>query len=129
MTISSLFLSLVPGWAGVENGPDTATRSGSVRNTLHLFGDSRLRYDYADIDGLDTSTLGSLRTRFGVKTDVIAGFEFLAEGEHTWVLTDTDGYRPGPGFGPADHAVIADPDNFQLNRLQLSYLLDSMDTT
>jgi len=46
-----------------------------------------------------------------------------------WVLTDTGDYRPGPGFGPpADHAIIADPDNFQLNRLQLSYLAEPIDT-
>ncbi len=45
-----------------------------------------------------------------------------------WVLTDTGDYRPGPGFGPADHAIIADPDNFQLNRLQFSYLAEPIDT-
>lgn len=127
-TILSLILGLAQAWGGLDNEPETASPSGSVLDTLHFFSNSRLRYDYADVDNLETSTLGSLRTRFGMKMDAIAGFEFLAEGEHTWVLTDTDDYRPGPGFRPANHSIIADPDNFQLNRLQLSYLIDALDT-
>jgi len=127
-TILSLILGFGSGWADEESLPEAITPSGSVLDSIHFFSDSRLRYEYAEIDGLEESTLGSLRTRFGIKTDSIAGFEFLAEGEHTWVLTDTDDYRPGPGFGPADHAIIADPDNFQLNRLQLSYLFEPLDT-
>ncbi len=136
----AFFAALDPAWAGaaadgnadanagMETEYEESAKTGSIMESLHFFANSRLRYDYADIDGLDTSTLGSLRTRFGVKTDSIAGFEFLAEGEHMWVLTDTGDYRPGPGFGPADHAIIADPDNFQLNRLQFSYLAEPIDT-
>ncbi|MGB0775339.1 MAG: alginate export family protein [Akkermansiaceae bacterium] len=104
--------------------------SGSVSDSIHLFGTARLRYDYADFGapGLDTANLGSLRTRFGIKTDSFHGLSFLAEAEHTWVLTDSGHYRPFPGFPPANHAVIADPDNFQLNRLQVSYQWDAIST-
>jgi len=94
---------------------------------------SRLRYEYADFGapGIEGSNLLSLRNRFGIKTDSVYGFEFLAEGDHTWVLTQTRGYRafPGPGGVPADKSVIADPDSIDLNRLQLTYTADTIDTT
>lgn len=110
-------------------GPPTT--SGHLLDSIHLFGTARLRYEYADFNtaGVDSASLGSLRSRFGVKTDSFAGFKFLAEAEHTWVLTDTGGYRAFPGFAPSDRALIADPDNLQLNRLQVSYHSEFLATT
>lgn len=114
-----------------EKAIEPPATSGHILDSIHLFGTARLRYDYADFNvlGVKPASLASLRTRFGIKTDSIGGFKFLAEGEHTWVLTDTDNYRAFPGFAPSDRAVIADPDNFQLNRLQVSYFSDLLDTT
>jgi len=114
-----------------ETTPEPTVSSGHLLDSIHLFGTARLRYEYADfnIPGVSSADLGSLRTRFGIKTDSFGGFKFLAEAEHTWVLTDTDNYRAFPGFAPSDRAVIADPDNFQLNRLQVSYTSDVLDTT
>jgi hypothetical protein len=114
------------GDEGAQSPPSSVVRTGSLLDTLHLFGSSRLRYEYGEQSSLDESTLGSLRTRFGLKTDRIAGFEFLAEGEHMWVLTDSGSYRAFPP--PGGQTIIADPDNFQLNRLQLSYLLEPIAT-
>ncbi len=84
------------------------------------FVDGRMRYEWADIDAFDNGYVLSLRNHFGVETGKLAGFSFLVEGEHTWVLTDTDKYNPFPGV-PSDRSLIADPDNFQLNRLQLAF--------
>ncbi len=92
---------------------------------------SRLRYEYADFGapGVGEANLLSLRNRFGLKTDSIAGFQFLVEGDHTWVLTKTNNYRAFPGAPPANKAIIADPDSIDLNRLQLTYTADTIDTT
>lgn len=117
--------------AGTEAGAATApqTNNGSFMDGIHLFGNARLRYEYADLDGFDESYLGSLRVRYGIKTDSISGFKFLVEGESTVVLTDKKRYSPFPGFLNGRRTVIADPDNFELNRLQLSYEAKEIDTT
>ncbi|MFK7910430.1 MAG: alginate export family protein [Akkermansiaceae bacterium] len=105
------------------------TNSRSFIESLNPFVNARLRYEYADLAGTNDATLGSLRTYFGIKTDSIHGFKFLAEGEHTWVLTNTSRYTAFPGFPNNGRSVIADPDNFELNRLQLSYEAEGIDTT
>lgn len=105
--------------------------SGSVLDSIHLFGTARLRYEYADFNksGVDYANVLSLRARLGVKTDEIYGFKFLAEAEATGILSDKDRYNPFPGAANANgRAVIADPDSFLLNRLQLSYNAKPIDT-
>ncbi|NOY00949.1 MAG: hypothetical protein GXP30_14665 [Verrucomicrobia bacterium] len=84
------------------------------------FANGRLRYEWADIDGFKDGYVLSLRNRFGIETGKLAGFSFLAEGEHTWILTDPDKYNPFPGVA-SDRSIIGDPENLQLNRLQLAY--------
>lgn len=141
--ITGLILALLTSssltvMAGPEVNPDTTPsrttgivpeKGGSVLDSIHLFGTARLRYEYADIDGFRDATVGSLRARYGIKTDSIHGFKFLAEGESTLILTSKSRYTPFPGFINNGRAVIADPDNFELNRLQLSYHADAIDTT
>ena len=84
------------------------------------FVNGRLRYEWADVGDFEDGYVLSLRNYFGIETGKLAGFSFLAEGEHTWALTDADKYNPYPGV-PSDRSLIADPDNFQLNRLQLAF--------
>ena len=82
----AFFAALDPAWAGaaadgnadanagMETEYEESAKTGSIMESLHFFANSRLRYDYADIDGLDTSTLGSLRTRFaGIVENEIRG--------------------------------------------------------
>ncbi|NWK55717.1 alginate export family protein [Verrucomicrobiaceae bacterium N1E253] len=104
--------------------------SGSVLDSIHLFGTARLRYEYADFNKVDVkeSNLLSLRARLGVKTDEIYGFKFLVEGEATGILSDKDKYGPFPPPNNNGRAVIADPDSVLLNRLQLSYNAKPIDT-
>lgn len=104
--------------------------SGSILDSIHLFGTARLRYEYADFNksGVKESNLLSVRARLGVKTDEIYGFKFLAEGEATGILSDKDKYGPFPPPNNNGRAVIADPDSVLLNRLQLSYNAKPIDS-
>lgn len=85
---------------------------------LRFFLNSRLRAEAgessADIDG--SSAVLSLRNRFGFEVTA-PWIAFLAEGEHTWILSNSDDYSPFPG---GTRTTIADPDSFDLNRLQIT---------
>ncbi len=103
-------------------------KGGSILDSIHLFGTARLRVEFADVDGFDDAHAASLRARYGIKTDPIAGFKFLIEGETTVILTDKSEYSAFPTT-KGNSSVIADPDNFELNRFQLSYNIEATDTT
>jgi len=131
LTITALAASTLTSLAGpdVSVAATSADKESSILDSIHLHGVARLRYEYADIDGFNEATVGSLRARYGFKTDPIGGFEFLVEAESTEILTSKGNYSAFPGFINNGHAVIADPDNFELNRLQLSYNIEAIDTT
>lgn len=116
--------------AGQETPPPAPEESSSILDSIHLFGTARLRYEYADFDkeGVKEANLLSLRARLGVKTDEIYGFKFLVEAEATGILSDKDKYGPFPPPNNNGRAVIADPESFALNRLQLSYNAKAIDT-
>ncbi len=98
------------------SGPDF------IKNT-EVFLNGRLRLEGADMDAKSGgASVLSLRNRFGLKTGKVAGFSVLAEGEHTWILSNTSDYS---AFPTGAKSVIADPDNFDLNRLQLDYAFES----
>ena len=63
--------------------------------TLSL--DSRLRYEYGEINGLDVSHAGTLRNRIGLLTRKTAGFQFFAEYEGT-LAADRNSYRAALSF-------------------------------
>ena len=83
--------------------------------------DGRIRLETADQEGLDGSTAVTARLRFGYELGLSEGFGFRAEGEGTAALNsgDYDAY-PG-GQGTPGKTVIADPQNLELNRLQVSW--------
>lgn len=85
---------------------------------IRFFLNSRLRAEAAesssDIDG--SSAVFSLRNRFGFEAKT-SWLGFLAEAEHTWILSHTDDYSPFPA---GLRTTISDPDSFDLNRLQLT---------
>ena len=85
---------------------------------VRFFLNSRLRAEAAesaaDIDG--SSAVLSLRNRFGVELTA-PWISFLAEGEHTWILSNTSDYSPFPG---GTRSTIGDPDSLDLNRLQVT---------
>jgi hypothetical protein len=94
------------------------TTQSSFIDDTHLMVDGRLRYEYGDFGNRDASDAFTLRNRIGVETGKQQGFQFLVELEHTWDLLGGDHYNPYPGPGKT---IIADPANFELNRLQFLY--------
>ncbi len=95
---------------------------------IEFFLNGRLRAEAADLDARPgTGSVVSLRNRFGIKTQEFSGFKFLAEGEHTYILSNTSDYSAFPGTG--NRSIIADPDNFDLNRLQVSYTRNNTSIT
>jgi hypothetical protein len=82
---------------------------------------ARLRYEWVDQANLPNHAEAvTFRLRLGA--EVKAGdFSFLAEGEGTAALGDRyNDTLPGNGIEP--YPTVADPENLELNRLQVSYL-------
>ncbi len=89
-----------------------STRSGDI-----LF-ESRLRYEGVSQDGLNDATALTLRARFGWQSPERSGFRVLVEGEAVVALVDD--YNDTI-HGPPTYPVVADPEAFELNRLQVAW--------
>lgn len=99
---------------------DIGITGNSFLENTELILRGRLRAEYADQAArANDGSVFTLRHHFGFITPKVGGFSLLAEGEHTWVLSNTSGYSAFPV--PGTRSVIGDPDNFDLNRLQLDY--------
>ena len=120
MTLVALAAIAAPAMASAQTpAPPTApaaaaasTRSGDI-----LF-DSRLRYEGVSQDGLDDATALTLRARFGWQSPERSGFRVLVEGEAVVALVDD--YNDTI-HGPPTYPVVADPEAFELNRLQVAW--------
>jgi hypothetical protein len=89
---------------------------------------ARLRYEAVDPDNFpDGADALTLRAKAGVELKVL-GFSFLAEGEGTLALSD-DYNDTLPGNGIEPFPVVADPENLEINRLQVSYLSNGTGVT
>ena len=85
-----------------------------------LLADFRLRYETNDTDdATDSATALTLRSRVGYETPSMAGFKVLAELEDVRAIVDE--YR----IEDADYDVVADPENTEINRFQVSYSKDN----
>ena len=96
--------------------------------TLDPIVAARLRYETVDQANLpDSADALTLRVRAGaeLKAD---GFFFLAEGEGTLALAD-DYNDTLPGNGVEPFPTVADPENLELNRLQVGYMKDGTGVT
>lgn len=94
-------------------GPAAASsKSGDV-----MF-ESRLRYEGVSQDGLDDATAVTLRARLGWQSPERSGFRLLVEGEAVVALVDD--YNDTI-HGRTNYPVVADPEAFELNRLQLAW--------
>jgi Gram-negative porin len=91
--------------------------------TIDPIIDARLRYEHVDTPTLDADAI-TVRLRAGFEIKHKSGLSFLAEGEGMLALVDN--YNAFP-FAIADRqrrpgfAVVADPMNVELGRLQLQY--------
>ena len=96
--------------------------------TLDPILSARLRYEAVDqgniAAGADAVT-ARVRAGFELKSGPIS---FLAEGEGTLALVD-DFNDTLPGNGIEPFPIVADPDNLEINRLQLGYMKDGTGVT
>jgi hypothetical protein len=82
---------------------------------------ARLRYEMVDQDNIAASADAvTARVRAGLELK-LSGFAILAESESTLgIVNDYNDTVPGNGLEP--FPVVADPENIELNRLQISYM-------
>ncbi|WP_225425453.1 hypothetical protein [Pelagerythrobacter rhizovicinus] len=119
---------LIAGWphpASAAPG-DTIEIGGGA--SLDPILAARLRHEVVDQAGApDDAEALTLRVRAGAELK-IEGFSILAEGEGTAALAD-DYNDTLPGNGIEPFPVVADPENFELNRLQVSWTRDGTGVT
>lgn len=82
--------------------------------------DARIRYEYADQDGLRPSNAFTLSTRFGFTTAPLYGFQAMLEGENVSAFGNDNNYNDLSGNG-AGRTPIADPTTTDINQYWLSY--------
>jgi len=96
--------------------------------TLDPIFAARLRYETVEQDGIarDAEAL-TLRTRFGAEVEV-SEFSLLVEGEGT--AAPVGRYNDTlPGNGIERFPTVADPENFELNRAQVSWMREGSGVT
>ncbi|MCB5425139.1 alginate export family protein [Altererythrobacter sp. CC-YST694] len=104
-----------PAWAAP--GDPVALGDGV---TLDPILDANLRYEHVDQAGVarDADAV-TIRLRLGAELKA-GGFSLLAEGEGTGAISDHyNDTLPGNGVEP--YPIVADPENIELNRLQVAY--------
>ncbi|HTN14190.1 MAG TPA: alginate export family protein [Sphingomonadaceae bacterium] len=111
----STFAFATPAWAAP--GDPIALGDGA---TLDPILDANLRYEHVSRTGIakDADAV-TLRLRLGAELKA-GGFSLLAEGEGTGAVSDHyNDTLPGNGVEP--YPTVADPENIELNRLQVGY--------
>ncbi len=96
--------------------------------SLDIVANFRLRYESADQDNpLDSADALTIRGRVGA-VFAVSNFSLLGEIEATGgLVNDYNDTLPGNGIEP--FPVVADPENVELNRLQISYMQDGNGVT
>ena len=83
---------------------------------------ARFRWEYADQSNLQTANAYTLRTRFGITTAPLYGFQGMLEAENVASLGNVDDYNAaGSNPAGAGKTIIADPPTTELNQAWLSY--------
>lgn len=118
--ISCLALSsaamVVPFAAQAKTGDPVVIAAGL---TLDPIFDARLAYEHVDQPLSDADAL-TLRTRAGLELASDIGISFLVESEATLgIINDFNDTNSGNGIEP--FSVVADPENIELNRIQLKF--------
>lgn len=105
--------------AQADDGGDKGSLAQALLATQPLV-DIRLRHEEVEQTGIASNAdANTLRARLGAETGGFLGTRLLAEGE-AMVPLDQD-YRPDNAVAThTQYPVVADPENYVLNRLQLS---------
>lgn len=99
-------------------GAQTAAGAQPLKLDPVLFGDLRLRYEYADQDTTDRKANGLTQSlRLGLETSLSSRLSALVEGEAVFAIVNN--FNDGTGNNP-DRPVILDPDLIVLNRAQIT---------
>jgi len=101
--------------------PSHSADLGDLLKSGDTIADFRLRYESNDTDDTtDSATALTLRSRLGYETTSFSGFKVLAEIEDVRAVIDE--YRPED----SNYDVVADPENSEFNRVQISYAKDGI---
>ena len=133
MRIASLACSLTASTAALAFAPAAAQDFGSPLPlaegvTFDPIVAVRARHERVDQDGFpDQADALTVRARLGGEIKS-GGFSLLAEGEGTLAISkDYNDTLPGNGIEP--FPVVADPENLELNRLQIAWMRDGTGVT
>lgn len=114
LTAGVAFSALVTG--------GTAVAEEDILDYVTPIFDARARYEFVDQEGFSKNANAfTVRARVGAEVTPFEGFSILAEGEFVEGLNNT--YNSTTN-GRTQYPVVADPDNAELNRLQVSYFTD-----
>ena len=115
LAVASALVWACPAWAAA--GDPVPIGDGVTFDPILA---ARLRYENVSQANLpDDADAVTLRLRLGGEIKA-GGFSFLAEGEGTAALADEyNDTLPGNGVEP--YPTVADPENIELNRLQIAY--------
>ncbi|VWX60209.1 alginate export family protein [Sphingorhabdus sp. 109] len=105
-----------PSFALAKTGDPVVVAEGL---TLDPIFDARLAYEHVDQPLTSADSL-TLRTRAGLELASDIGLSFLVESEATLgIINDYNDTNAGNGVEP--FSVVADPENIELNRIQLKF--------
>ncbi|MEO0399473.1 MAG: alginate export family protein [Pseudomonadota bacterium] len=97
--------------------PDTPESNGRLK--LKPLLDARYRLEYVDQDGFERNAVANtLSARFGFELQAGEAFTFLVEGEG---VANLSGRFNSTTNGATQFPVVADPDEIELNRAQLTF--------
>jgi hypothetical protein len=113
-----------PAPAPAEPGPHNTFFNGKLPDAIgrsKVSINSRLRWEHAEQDNLDASDALTLRTRFGITTAPLYGFQGMIEGENLTALGLEDNYNAAGSNGQGQRTPVADPETTELNQAWISY--------
>ena len=111
----------LPSYAQAKTGDPVIIAEGL---TLDPIFDARLAYEHVDQPVSNADSL-TMRTRAGLELASDIGLAFLVESEATLgIINDYNDTNLGNGVEP--FSVVADPENIELNRIQLRFAKNNM---
>ena len=113
-----------PSTVADSHGTTEPTTDESIFNG-NWHANLRLRYEFVDQDGRHDAHAPTARLRLGYTTPIFNGLSAMAESEMT-VPFDDDTYNAAGLNGEGSHAVIADPESYELNQVYGKYAQDGL---
>ncbi|MEM7601834.1 MAG: alginate export family protein [Verrucomicrobiota bacterium] len=119
IAVLTLGLSAFIGQAGDYSGKELILNDDEP-SLVKISLDTRLRYEYGELNGLDVSHAWTMRNRLGLLTKEVGGFQAYVEYEGTLAVDRGQYFAPGTE-APTGQTPIADPESHELNQAWVSY--------